>query len=586
LLSDPSSGWSRPVRLFSAIDVKNLLLSPMSRQLPPDGARAGDIDHLDNGQIRAAKRALDSAFDMPFALVDVERGTILLPAGEDIPWNIGPRLALLREVVRRGAPEIVEDEAPLAMLAVPLGAADQGQSVAAVAVFLTLSVADEREMASAASVFGVDASAALRWARAQEPWPPRALVRLAAATAENVAHRTQLSHLQFQINDAVAHARDTYVELGLLHRLARILGVAQEPGQVLTQAVAWLADAIPAQCLALVRHRDAVSRHLAGGERPLACETIRGQCPVDPEHLAEMMHRLGEPAHRPLVLNRMQTATATWGYPAIRELASAPIAHGGRIAGWLLAVNHTGQGGDVLCEFGSAEVRLLDSVGAMLGIHHSNSALFHRQGELFASSVRALSSAIDAKDPYTHGHSERVARTAVCLAEQMGLDDQSLNTLFLGGLLHDIGKIGVDDRVLHKPATLTAEEFEQVKQHPQLGYEILRGVRQLESILPIVLHHHEAWDGSGYPHRLVGDQTPLLARVTAVADAFDAMSSDRPYRQGLNESTLDRVFREGAGSQWDAQVVAAFFACRDRIRRMATDDSIGVVTLDPLQWVG
>jgi HD-GYP domain-containing protein (c-di-GMP phosphodiesterase class II) len=151
--------------------------------------------------------------------------------------------------------------------------------------------------------------------------------------------------------------------------------------------------------------------------------------------------------------------------------------------------------------------------------------------------------------------------------------------------LHDIGKIGVDDRVLNKPGPLSREEFEQVKLHPQLGYDILKGVPQLEKILPIVLHHHEASDGSGYPARLAGEDTPLLARIAAVADAYDAMLSDRPYRSGLTGEALDAVFRDGAGKQWDARVVDAFFACREKIRRMAYDDSIGAVSLEPLQWV-
>lgn len=567
------------------MNVKDLLPSPTSRKLASLEAKALATQRADSGLVRVALRALETAFQQQFALVEVDQGEISLPARAELAWNLGSKLELLREVVRRGRPEIIEDESPLAMLAVPLGAAVEGRPLAAVAVFLTLNVASEREIASAARTFGVDAAAALRWSQSQEVWTPRVLLRLAEATIENVAQRSQLSHLQFQINDAVAHARDTYVELGLLHRLARILGVTHDPEQVLQRAVAWLADAIPAQCLAVVSNRNFGSHDPISGDRPLACEPIHGQCPIDPDRLTEIMHRLGDAGRRPLVLNRTHTSAATWGFPAVRELACAPIVQGARIEGWLLAINHTGHGADVLCEFGSAEVRLLDSVGAILGVHHSNSALFHRQSELFASSVRALSSAIDAKDPYTHGHSERVARVSVCLAQELGLDDEALNTVFLGGMLHDIGKIGVDDRVLNKPAALTAEEFEQVKQHPQLGYEILRGVRQLEKILPIVLHHHEAWDGSGYPHRLAGDQTPLLARVAAVADAFDAMSSDRPYRRGMDETTLDRIFREGAGSQWDPQVVAAFFACRDRIRRIGADDSIGIVTLDPLHWV-
>jgi putative nucleotidyltransferase with HDIG domain len=250
-----------------------------------------------------------------------------------------------------------------------------------------------------------------------------------------------------------------------------------------------------------------------------------------------------------------------------------------------LAINHNGAANGGVCEFGSAEVRLLESVSTILGVHRSNTGLFHRQADLFGAAVRALISAIDAKDNYTHGHSERVARVSMCLAERLHLPKAEVNTIYLGGLLHDIGKIGVDDAVLNKPGPLTPEEFDKIKQHPQLGYDILCGVRQLDRILPIVLHHHEAWDGSGYPHGLKSDETPLLARVTAVADAFDAMSSDRPYRRGMPDEKLDAIFREGAGRQWDPMVIDAFFDVRDEVRQAARDAAFSTVPLDAMSWV-
>jgi putative nucleotidyltransferase with HDIG domain len=227
----------------------------------------------------------------------------------------------------------------------------------------------------------------------------------------------------------------------------------------------------------------------------------------------------------------------------------------------------------------------LESVCTILGVHRSNTQLVHRQADLFAASVHALISAIDAKDRYTHGHSERVAQVAKCLAEQLHLPKTDVNTIYLGGLLHDIGKIGVDDVVLNKPGALTPDEYDQIKQHPQLGYDILRGVRQLERILPIVLYHHEAWDGSGYPHGLKGEETPLLARITAVADAFDAMSSDRPYRRGMPDEKLDSILREGAGRQWDPQVVDAFFAIREQIREASRNAELETVPLNAASWV-
>ena len=198
--------------------------------------------------------------------------------------------------------------------------------------------------------------------------------------------------------------------------------------------------------------------------------------------------------------------------------------------------------------------------------------------------VQALTSAIDAKDPYTCGHSDRVARISVCLGKHLGCDVDELNRLYMGGLLHDIGKIGIDDTVLRKPGRLTPEEFEHIKLHPELGYNILRDVKQLGDVLPIVLHHHESWDGSGYPHNLAGEEIPLLARICAVADAFDAMSSDRPYRKGMPYSQVDDIFRAGKGKQWDAEVIDAFFTRRPAIIDIAGKEREHL-NLDVQQWL-
>ncbi len=185
---------------------------------------------------------------------------------------------------------------------------------------------------------------------------------------------------------------------------------------------------------------------------------------------------------------------------------------------------------------------------------------------LFYDSIKMLAAAIDAKDPYTRGHSDRVARVAVLLARALNCSQAVIDTIYLSGLLHDVGKIGIDDQVLRKPGRLTPEEFEHIKTHTQIGYKILEGIRQFGHVLPVVLHHHEAWDGSGYPHGLAGEDIPYLARIVAVADAFDAMGSDRPYRKGMEDAKIDAIIRGGSGKQWDPAVVDAFFRMRDQIR--------------------
>jgi putative two-component system response regulator len=172
----------------------------------------------------------------------------------------------------------------------------------------------------------------------------------------------------------------------------------------------------------------------------------------------------------------------------------------------------------------------------------------------------SLSRTVEARDQYTEGHLHRVADRAVGVAARMGMDEQALEGVRLGGLLHDLGKIAVPDRVLHKPGVLDRKEFDLVRQHPEVGAEILRPLRAFEGPEPAVLHHHEHFDGTGYPYGLKGSEIPLAARVVAVADAFDAMTSDRPYREAIPVMEAFERLDSDEGRQWDRDVVDAFLA--------------------------
>tara|TARA_R110002049_G_scaffold305056_3_gene501095 strand:- start:49636 stop:50814 length:1179 start_codon:yes stop_codon:yes gene_type:complete len=224
---------------------------------------------------------------------------------------------------------------------------------------------------------------------------------------------------------------------------------------------------------------------------------------------------------------------------------------------------------DDAVEFGTIEGDLMKSTSMMLGMHIANQRQYAEMQQMFEGTIQSLVSALDAKDAYTCGHSTRVSELAVELATRLGYDADRVATIRMGGILHDIGKIGVDDSVLRKPGRLTDEEFEQIKQHPVLGYEILRGIRQFRDILPAVRHHHESWDGSGYPDGLAGDMIPRDAQIMAVADAFDAMTSDRPYRSGLALDKVVGIFESGRGSQWAADVVDALLAAPEVMERYA-----------------
>jgi len=172
--------------------------------------------------------------------------------------------------------------------------------------------------------------------------------------------------------------------------------------------------------------------------------------------------------------------------------------------------------------------------------------------------LHALTNSIDAKDSYTHGHSERVALMSRLLAQAAGLDPHVVERVYIAGLIHDVGKIGVPEAVLCKPGHLTQEEFDMIKLHPEIGSKILQDIRQMQDLVPGVLYHHERWDGRGYPHNLRGKEIPLFGRVIGLADAFDAMSSNRTYRQALDHKQVINEIKRCAGSQFDPELAQIF----------------------------
>lgn len=178
--------------------------------------------------------------------------------------------------------------------------------------------------------------------------------------------------------------------------------------------------------------------------------------------------------------------------------------------------------------------------------------------ELFLGSVSALSQAIDAKDGYTRGHADRVSRIAGAIAREVGLSESEIENIELAGMLHDIGKIGVEDRILLKPARLDLEEVDAMQRHPIYGASILEPSRQLRPLVPIVLHHHEHYDGSGYPEGLIGDEIPIGSRILLVADAYEAMTSDRIYRKAIGHEGALQQLNKYKGIQFDPKLVRTF----------------------------
>lgn len=178
--------------------------------------------------------------------------------------------------------------------------------------------------------------------------------------------------------------------------------------------------------------------------------------------------------------------------------------------------------------------------------------------QAYLDTVNAVVNTLEARDPYTRGHTERVTLIAKSIARQMGLAEEELFIIEIGALLHDVGKIGVTDAILRKPGPLSSEELLQIQEHPAKGKNILNNIAYLEKAIPCVLHHHERFDGNGYPEKLAGTDIPLPGRIISVADAFDAMTSDRPYRRGMQVRQAAAELRRYAGRQFDPRVVSAF----------------------------
>jgi len=318
--------------------------------------------------------------------------------------------------------------------------------------------------------------------------------------------------------------------------------------------------------------------------------------PPDLRALAACLSR--SPDHRPLeplICNDLEAADWLGGaarFPRVHNLLAFLLTDQGPI-GWVIAINKRGSGvrsqesalrgqesevrGQRPLSFRKSDAALLTAFVALLELHTRTSARYQDLKELLVGLTRSLTAALDAKDSYTYGHSERVARIAVELGRELGLQGDELSDIYLAGLLHDVGKIGIRDSVLGKVEPLTVEEFEHIKQHVTIGYAILSDLRPIRNLLPGVLYHHEHYDGNGYPDGLTGEAIPLLARILAVADAYDAMSTNRPYRDALPCRKVEEILVKGGGTQWDKRVVDAFVRCRQRIhtiRQRGVGDSL------------
>jgi response regulator RpfG family c-di-GMP phosphodiesterase len=360
----------------------------------------------------------------------------------------------------------------------------------------------------------------------------------------------------------VLHERRIRVEqqridglLRMLH-MSSALGGRQDLKSVLGKFLTQLQDAFQPDSLALFLARD------NGALKPAA---LRGPLFAGGNGAARWLERMAAvllEKGRPRLLDPLDLKERgklrTNLPPELLEVSCllAPLGHGlGRAGVVVLALGNGARRYAVrdlqlLTVFASHAAAILENVRA-------NRKLQDLNMEVVTSLVRT----VEAKDFYTRGHSERVGRYAVRLGRALGLAESELKLLRVAGLLHDIGKIGIPDSILNKDSRLTPEEFEVMKSHPVEGREILSRVRSLRGVLPVVFHHHEWMDGSGYPDGLAGDSIPFLSRVLSVADGYEALTSDRSYHAARAHAEAEAIITRGAGTQWDPRVVDAWFRC-------------------------
>jgi len=238
-----------------------------------------------------------------------------------------------------------------------------------------------------------------------------------------------------------------------------------------------------------------------------------------------------------------------------RSVICVPLSIQGKLIGVLEVLNKLTAAG-----FTNYDLASLHAVAGPAALAIESTRLQHQVEEGYKATMRSLAAAVDAKDPYTRGHSLRVMQYSLMAGLALHLSPDQLNVLEQGAILHDVGKIGVDDRILRKPARLTKAERLQMEDHPAIGAAIVEDIPFLREARKLILHHHERWDGSGYPNQLCGDQIPFGASVLAVADAFDTMTTDRPYRKAMPFGAAMREFERCSGTQFCPEAVEGFIA--------------------------
>ena len=371
------------------------------------------------------------------------------------------------------------------------------------------------------------------------------LLKLLARTEGEVSRRTVM------LEEVGRQLGETYEEVHLFHAMIGETSVATSPGRFLSMVVDELLRILPFSWIGVRINMDQLnlpekfSGFMLGGEhedQPSVLRTLGDRLLASSE------------GRNPFVVDtdddpRFDDVVGGGSSAIVCPIAGDHGTIGVVYAGKKQARDETAS---------SIEAKLIGAAAEHISVFLRNASMYENLDAMFLGTVQGMVSAIDAKDPYTCGHSQRVSWLAGELAALHGLDDSDVRRFKLAGLVHDVGKIGVPESVLRKAGRLTDEEFDWIKRHPEIGARILRDIPQMDDILPAVLYHHERWDGAGYPTGLAGEEIPLIGRFVAIADAFDAMSSNRTYRSARSREFVRDEIRRCSGTQFDPNLVETF----------------------------
>ncbi len=380
------------------------------------------------------------------------------------------------------------------------------------------------------------------------------------AIAYSVEQGRELDLAQSEIVSLTNNLESTYEELHLIYEISQVMSIPQKPAEMLELVSREMLEVSRAAGIAFVlpdrrdpgdatapTEVDPIAERVVqvGAAAPSLEAILRLDAAIPQSLKLESSHLLYNQAPRRTEFN--------WAAGWLNHFVALPMRIDGDLLGTAYGLNVVDEG-----DYTSVDVQLLKAVADRISAALKNQNLYDDLADLLLGLMHALVNSVDAKDPYTFGHSERVAYFSRAIARAAGLSAIDCERVYLAGLLHDVGKIGVPDAILTKPGRLTVEEFDALKKHPEIGERILSHIRQLRDLLPGVLFHHERMDGRGYPRRLAGRDIPVLGRIICLADSFDAMTSNRTYRAALPIPMATAEIRRCSGNQFDPGLAELF----------------------------